>query len=187
MFLCSGGTLHKKKHYKYKVLRSRLSVRYACIGKRCPCSSCSKWSEMNSLIYMAMRKPKETRDSKTKVEKSSLLLLAPNSNYIGRRLSRRAGAVCKTVVIGWVGSTPTLPTNICRVSGWWGSGLENRWLKRLVGSNPMLCAKKNIFDFSKNLWYNIYRKIKDTYSNLYLIVYHRFKSDFASQKNLRIA
>lgn len=37
-----------------------------------------KWTRVQPYL-MAMWKPKETRDSKIKVEKPSLLLLAPNS------------------------------------------------------------------------------------------------------------
>ena len=49
-------------------VRIRLGLRQTC------------WFNSSLLqTYMAMRKPEETRDSKTKVEKSSLLLLAPNS------------------------------------------------------------------------------------------------------------
>ena len=72
--------------------------------------------ELEEQLYLiAMRKLKETRDSKTKVEKPSLLLLAPNSIYNGERRSWRVGAVCNTVASVLSGSESHLPDQLVDV------------------------------------------------------------------------
>ena len=49
-----------------------------------------------------------------------------------------------------------------RCPGGEGALLKSVGRKWLAGSNPVSVANRSLFDFSKNLWYNIYiKKIKD--------------------------